>query len=69
MSDMFPELKEAVERISVDTLICEGEAIVFDEDTNIQFDPYDSSSINFYNLDVLGGISTDKNHFYKNIVH
>lgn len=33
MSDMFPDLKEAVEKLSVDSLICEGEAIVFDEDT------------------------------------
>lgn len=33
MSDMFPDLKEAVEKLSVDDLICEGEAIVYDEDT------------------------------------
>lgn len=38
MSDMFPDLKEAVEQLSVgnssvESLICEGEAIVYDEDT------------------------------------
>lgn len=35
MSDMFPDLKEAVEKLSVESLICEGEAIVFDEETEI----------------------------------
>lgn len=38
MSNMFPDLKEAVENLavqnlSIESLICEGEAIVFDEDT------------------------------------
>ena len=32
MSDMFPDLEEAVAHIPVDTMICEGEAIVFDPD-------------------------------------
>lgn len=35
MSEMFPDLKKAVEAIDVKSLICEGEAIVFDEDTDI----------------------------------
>jgi DNA ligase-1 len=33
MSDMFPELKAAVADLKVSSLICEGEAIVYDEDT------------------------------------
>ena len=33
MSGMFPDLKEAVAKLDVQSLICEGEAIVFDEDT------------------------------------
>lgn len=32
MSEMFPELKKAVEDLPVKNLICEGEAIVYDED-------------------------------------
>lgn len=40
MSSMFPDLKEAVERLSaenlfIESLICEGEAIVFDEETEV----------------------------------
>lgn len=34
MSAMFPDLKHEVERLPVDTLICEGEAIVYDADTD-----------------------------------
>lgn len=33
MSDMFPDLKKAVEELPVTSLICEGEAIVYDVDT------------------------------------
>lgn len=33
MSDMFPDLKKAVSHLGVDSLICEGEAIVYDEET------------------------------------
>jgi DNA ligase 1 len=33
MSQMFPELKDAVAELDVDSLICEGEAIVYDGDT------------------------------------
>jgi DNA ligase 1 len=33
MTEMFPDLREAFERFDVDTLICEGEAIVIDEQT------------------------------------
>lgn len=33
MSDMFPELKEAFSKFTGDSLICEGEAIVFDPNT------------------------------------
>lgn len=33
MSAMFPDLKKAVEELKVKTLICEGEAIVYDPDT------------------------------------
>lgn len=33
MSDMFPDLKKIVEQLPVTSLICEGEAIVYDEDT------------------------------------
>lgn len=34
MSDMFPELKKVVQHLDVTSLICEGEAIVYDEDTD-----------------------------------
>jgi DNA ligase-1 len=33
MSQMFPELKNIVEHLPVKSLICEGEAIVYDQDT------------------------------------
>ncbi|MBM17918.1 MAG: DNA ligase [Epsilonproteobacteria bacterium] len=33
MSEMFPDLKQAIASLPVDNFICEGEAIVFDEDT------------------------------------
>ena len=33
MSDMFPELKKAVADLKVSSLICDGEAIVYDEQT------------------------------------
>lgn len=35
MSDMFPDLKKAVEKLDVISLICEGEAIVYDEDSEL----------------------------------
>jgi len=34
MSDMFPDLKKVVTELPVKSLICEGEAIVYDEDTD-----------------------------------
>lgn len=34
MSDMFPELKKLVTELPVKSLICEGEAIVYDQDTD-----------------------------------
>lgn len=34
MSDMFPDLKKLVMQLPVTSLICEGEAIVYDEDTD-----------------------------------
>ena len=34
MSDMFPDLKKIVSLLPVQTLICEGEAIVYDEETD-----------------------------------
>lgn len=34
MSDMFPDLKEAISKLPVETLICEGEAIAYDEATD-----------------------------------
>lgn len=34
MSEMFPELKKAVMQLDVQSLICEGEAIVHDEETD-----------------------------------
>lgn len=34
MSDMFPELKKIVAKLAVSSLICEGEAIVYDEETD-----------------------------------
>jgi len=33
MTDMFPDLKKAVEKLKIKELICEGEAIVFDPNT------------------------------------
>ncbi len=33
MSHMFPDLVKEMERLNVDSIICEGEAIVFDEET------------------------------------
>jgi len=33
MSDMFPDLKKIVSQLDVDSFICEGEAIVYDEET------------------------------------
>lgn len=33
MSAMFPDIKESIAELDVETLICEGEAIVFDADT------------------------------------
>ncbi|MCX5924012.1 MAG: ATP-dependent DNA ligase [Candidatus Dependentiae bacterium] len=33
MSDMFPDLKKIVSQLPVSSLICEGEAIVYDEET------------------------------------
>lgn len=35
MSQMFPELKQAIMFLPVDSIIIEGEAIVYDEETNI----------------------------------
>jgi len=35
MSDMFPDLKQLVMQLPVTSLICEGEAIVYDEDTDM----------------------------------
>ncbi len=35
MSDMFPDLKKAVQHLPVQSLICEGEAIAYDEATDI----------------------------------
>ncbi|MBI2352722.1 ATP-dependent DNA ligase [Candidatus Dependentiae bacterium] len=37
MSDMFPEIKKAIKKLEVKSLICEGEAIAFDEDTDTFF--------------------------------
>jgi DNA ligase 1 len=34
MSEMFPELKHAAAQLNATSLICEGEAIVYDEDTD-----------------------------------
>lgn len=34
MSSMFPDLVAALQKISVDTLVCEGEAIAYDVETN-----------------------------------
>lgn len=34
MSNMFPDLKHVVEKLDVKSLICEGEAIVYDEETD-----------------------------------
>jgi len=34
MSAMFPDLKKEIERLNIKTLICEGEAIVYDADTD-----------------------------------
>lgn len=34
MSAMFPDIKKAISALDVQTLICEGEAIVYDADTN-----------------------------------
>ncbi len=39
MSAMFPELKAAAKKLNVETLICEGEAITFDQDLE-QFLPF-----------------------------
>lgn len=35
MSGMFPDLKAAVEKLAVEQLICEGEAIVYDPNTHV----------------------------------
>lgn len=34
MSEMFPDLVKAFKKLDIDSLICEGEAIVFDKDKN-----------------------------------
>lgn len=39
MSDMFPDLVEAFEGLKIDSLICEGEAIVYNEHTG-EFAPF-----------------------------
>jgi DNA ligase-1 len=39
MSDMFPDLVESFASLGVDSLICEGEAIVYDENTG-EFAPF-----------------------------
>ena len=48
--------------------VLQGKKIVFNDDTNIMFNPYHSSSIDFHNLDVLGLIDTNNNNFYVNII-
>jgi hypothetical protein len=48
--------------------ILQNKRIIFNDDTTVIFEPYHSSSIDFYNLDVLGSIDVERNYFFQDTV-
>jgi hypothetical protein len=48
--------------------ILQNKRIIFNDDTTVVFEPYDSSSIDFYNLDILGSIDVRRDYFFQDIV-